>query len=85
MSSLSKPNSLTISLTILSSSSSSSSLLEDLPQSFSSLVLSKSVCLPLSVKSLAFSVHLMALKTLTRGETNHLCFHGKAWLNQGHF
>ena len=52
-------------------------LQEDLPQSFSSLVLLKSVCLPLSFESLAFSIHLMAQKRLTQGKTDHICFSGR--------
>ena len=61
-----------------------SSLLEDLPQSFSSLVLSKSVCLPLSVASVAFSVRLTAQKRLGQGETDHLCFLWKVWPDPDH-
>ena len=61
-------------------------LLEDLPQSFSSFVLSKLVCLPPSVRSMASSsVHLMALKKLTQGEKVHQCFHERALHDQCHF
>ena len=58
----------------------------DLPQSFSSLVHLKSVCLPPSLRSLASSsVHLMALKRLTQGEKDHQCFHERALHDQCHF